>query len=376
MKAICERDALHRALRMVAGRAKKNTAGIEILSNVLLDVSDGEIVAAATDLSTRSEARCRAEVEIPGSTTVSADRLTRLVDLMPSGVQVSLSQQDNELHVRAGRSRYVLPTLGADMFPVMSQPTNPVSFGLGCLDVKRLLTDPVRAISTNSARPYLEGGFLHQDGDGLRVIGCDGNRLVGVKVAPLTCRFESNYIIPKAAMAEIVKLAVEGEVQFRIGTNLIEVHGHGCTFTSKLIEGTYPDLLRIIPESQPTFITVARDEFAIALKRLCGLAADYSTIDLSWAEAASHLEMNSSGVGSGSEQVGCECTAPASRISFAPSILSEMIDVFDGELLQLHIISPQKSMRLVDPEDPDLTVLAAPCAPRNASAAREEKDAA
>lgn len=377
MKLICERDALDRALGMVIGRVRASKNKGEILGNVKLVAEGRAISVTTTDMSTRSETACAAEIESPGATTVPADRLARLVDLMPKGAQVSLRLQDKELQVCCGRSSYLLPTLPVDIFPDMSQLADPIEFSLGCLDAKRMFGDPTRGVTVNGSRPYLEGGCLQYEDGGLSVTGCDGTRLVRV-ILPGDVRFPGRYIVPKSAMNEIVKLSSEGEIEFRCGSNLIEVKARGCTFTSKLIDGTYPDMKAVIPGLSATFVTVARDEFTSALKRLCGLANDFSTIDLSWSEGSPHLEMSSSGEGSGSEQVACECTLAAGTISFAPAIISEMLEAFDGELLQFHITDSRHSMRIVDPDVLELTVLASPCAPRapapNSGEASEASD--
>jgi DNA polymerase III subunit beta len=367
MKLICERDALHRSLRMVIGRARdRDKVGIAILNNVKLDAADNQMAVCATDLATRSEAHCSAEIEVTGSTTVPADRFARLVDLMPQGAQVSLQLKENELHVRCGRSSYHLPTLSADIFPQISELRNPIAFSLGCLDVKRLFGEPARVIASNRGRVYLEGGCLSCEKGDLIVTGTDALRLVRINLTS-DARFDGRYIVPKAAMNEIVKLASEGEIAFRCSSNLIEVKTSQCVFTSKLIDSTYPDLTNIIPDPSQTFITVAREEFTVALTRLSGMANEFSSINLEWKDGEDHIDMSVSGDGTGSEYVGCESTHQPGRIAFSPSILSDVIDVFRGELLQLHVRSAQESMRIIDPDAPDLLVLAWPCMPRSAA---------
>jgi DNA polymerase-3 subunit beta len=365
MKLVCERDALYRALSIVIGRARdRGKVGIAVLNNVKLEAADNQITICATDLATHSETHCSAEIEVAGSTTVPADRFARLVDLMPLGAQVSLHLKENELHVRCGRSNYHLPTLPVDIFPQMSELRDPIAFSLSCLDVKRLFGEPARVIANNRGRVYLEGGCLsHESGD-LIVTGTDALRLVRINLTS-DVRFDGRYIVPKAAMSEIVKLATEGEIVFRCSLNLIEVKTSQCVFTSKLIDATYPDLTNIIPEPSETFITVAREEFSVALKRLSGLANEFSSINLEWKDSEDQLSMSISGDGTGSEYVGCESTRQPGRIAFSPSILSDVIDVFRGEFLQLHVRSAQEGMRIIDPDAPDLLVLAWPYMPRS-----------
>lgn len=366
MKLICERDALDRALKFVLGCAEGKSL-IPILKNVLLKTISSRLTLTTTDLSTRMESFCGAEVETGGATTLDADRFARLIGGMQKGSQVLLTMDGTDMKVRCGRSTYMLPTLPEDEFPIMSEPKEPVEFTLPAASVKRLFGEPPMAITITGARKHIEGGHLHCHDGQIGVAGTDGIKFLRLCL-PSEVRFDGRYTIPKDAMAEIVKLATEGEITFRCGENLIEVRSDRATFTSKLLEGEYPDFRRMIPALGDTFMTVARDEISDALKRLCGLATEFSTIALTWRDGDSHIEMTTSGEGSGVEQIGCECLQTTGRVAFAPKVIADVLGAFSGELLQLHTTEPSRPMRIVDADAPELTVVIASCAPRNAPA--------
>lgn len=369
MQLICERDALNRALSFVISRARSKIK-IPILLNVKIEARHNEIVLTATDLDTRSEAACGAEVSAKGGTTVPAERLARLVDGLPAGSQLTLSMLPNELKIDCGRSHYRLPTMPIEDFPVEFEPSNPTEFELGCVDVKTLL-DVSAAITVDGSRKMLEGGLLYQKQAGeIAMIATNGKQLVRRAIAN-GIAFDGRYIIPKAAMTEIVKLASEGELLFRCGANAIEVSQGRRLFCSKLIEAEYPDIDRLIPKLTEHFILVDRAEFMAAFKRLSGLATEYSTIDLRWKRHVPTLEMSLSGDGTGAEQIACECELPDGAVSFGPSILGPMLEVLKGEMLQLHIEGPEKVVRLADPGNESLIVLAFPRLPRNAATKEE-----
>lgn len=364
MKLICERDALRAVLSHVASRARGKTK-IPILQHVLLDAADAKKLAlTATDLDTRCVATCPAEVAGSGTTTVNADHLARLVDGLPAGGQVSMEMKGSDLHITCGRSKYKLPTLPAIDFPEASDLTDPSEFSLKSADAKRLFNEPAPAVSTETSRFYLCGGHLKKRRDGIAVTATNGISLVRLTI-PSDIQLERECIIPKPAMAELVKLAATGDVTIRLDGHRIEAVAANVVFSSKLIEATFPDADRVIPALQPTFIQFDRGEFGAALKRLTGLADDNSTIDIRWKAGETTIEVALSGNGSGTESVACECDVEESgEISFSPRVLGEMLEVGNGELVQFHIGSPQAPMLIVDPSDKGLTVVAMPCRSR------------
>jgi DNA polymerase-3 subunit beta len=363
MKLICERDALRSALSHVASRAR-NKLKIPVLEHVKIETADKALSLAATDLSTFCAATIPAEVSAAGATTVSADRLSRLAEGMPMGSQVTLDLHGNDLHVVCGRSRYKLPTLPAQDFPEMVKVENGAELTLTVAEAKRLLGDAASAMPANDSRIYLFGAFLSQrDKDHIMVTSTDGIRLARAAVSS-NAKLARGYLIPRPALPELLKLAALGDLAMRFNDNVIEVSAGNVVFTSKLIDATFPDMDKIIPRRSPTFIEVARWEFASAIKRLVGLEDENSTINISWTAGAAAIDIGLTGNGTGTESVACKCDINAGDIAFRPNILSEMLDVGDGDTIQLHISGPNNPMLIIDADDPDLTVIAMPCKAR------------
>lgn len=358
MKLICERDALAAALS-VAGRRVEHKSKIPILQHVRLDAAENKLSLTATNLDTRCVVTCPAEVSKADGTTVPADRLSRLVDGMPKGAQVSLEMIGTDLNVVCGRSRYKLQTLPIEDFPEMSEPTGGVEIILKSADAKRLFAEPAEAIPNNEQRIYFTGAFLSQGDKGLLMTGCDGIRLVRVAVAN-NAKLGRGYIIHRASMAEIAKLAADGDILLRCNDNLIEATRGNVVFTSKLVDATYPDTDRVIPKPSANYIQVERSDFIAALKRLVGVEDEHSAITIRWKAGEQTLELSSKGAGSGSEELSCECDLKDGEIAFNNHILAGMVDVIRGSTMQLHITDPGSPVLLLDPEDGALTVVAMP----------------
>src|SRR6185436_16350319 len=166
MKATIERATLLKCLSHVQSVVERRNT-IPILSNVLIEAaSAGTLRLMATDLDLQVvESMAAVSVEVPGAITVSAHLLFDIARKLPDGSQVSLETADNRLTVKAGRSRFSLPTLPRDDFPVIVEGDLPTSFELPATALAQLIDRTRFAISTEETRYYLNGIFLHVSDD-------------------------------------------------------------------------------------------------------------------------------------------------------------------------------------------------------------------
>src|SRR6476620_59958 len=177
MKATIERATLLRCLSHVQSVVERRNT-IPILSNVLLDASDGgslKVMASDLDLQV-IESLDAASVEGAGAITVSAHLLFDIARKLQEGSQVSLETADNRMTVKAGRSRFSLPTLPRDDFPVIVEGDLPTSFELPAATLAELIDRTRFAISTEETRYYLNGIFFHVTDEELKAAATDGHR--------------------------------------------------------------------------------------------------------------------------------------------------------------------------------------------------------
>ena len=176
MKATIERATLLKSLGHVQSVVERRNT-IPILSNVLIEASDnGAIKLTATDLDLQIVETIAGDVEIAGSTTVSAHTLFEIARKMPDGSQVQLNAADGRMAVNAGRARFSLATLPRDDFPMIAEGELPTSFELSAASLVQIIDKTRFAISTEETRYYLNGIFLHVTDDGGRVDACGCDR--------------------------------------------------------------------------------------------------------------------------------------------------------------------------------------------------------
>ncbi len=285
MKATIERATLLRCLSHVQSVVERRNT-IPILSNVLIDASDGGSVRVmATDLDLQVvETMSASSVDQPGAITVSAHLLFDIARKLPEGSQVSLTTSENRLEVKAGRSNFKLPTLPRDDFPVIVEGDLPTSFELPARVLAELIDRTRFAISTEETRYYLNGIFLHvtdEDEPLLKAAATDGHRLARFTLPrPEGAAGMPDVIVPRKAVGELRKLpdeALDSNVLIDLSASKIRfaLGGEGgVMLTSKLIDGTFPDYSRVIPTANDKLLKVDPKLFFSGVDRVATIATE------------------------------------------------------------------------------------------------------
>lgn len=276
MKLLVDRSFLLKALGHAQGIVERRTTS-PILSNVLLTVEDGHLIMTATDLDVSIVETMPAQVETTGATTVAASTFYDIVRKLPDGTEVELMEkpENNQLVIRAGRSRFNLPTLPAKDFSTLKTTDLPHQFVLPAADLKYLIDNTRFAISTEETRYYLNGIYFHsrtQNNDlVLRAVSTDGHRLAMADIPePAGAGGIPDVIIPRKTVLELGKLVegVEASVTVSLSLTQIMFTVGRTLLVSRLIDGTFPDYEKVIPAENQHLLTVDCKKFAEAVDRV------------------------------------------------------------------------------------------------------------
>lgn len=262
MNLSIQRADLARVLTAVT-KVTESRNTIPILGNVLLSATDDRLTVTATDLDIEASATAPCSGE-QGETTVDAKRLADIVRRM-SGDTVSLAMKDDNLIVKSGRSRFTLPTLPVADFPRLDSGAPDVEFSL---DFASLVAPVKFAISSEAARYYLCGVYLHAIEGKLRAVATDGHRLAHNSAdLPAAC---PPVIIP----AKTIGVVPAGVVDVSLSSRMCRFATADTVIVSKLIDGTYPDYQRVIPAANDNVVTVDRKDLASAVARAAAVASE------------------------------------------------------------------------------------------------------
>ena len=376
MRVTVERAALLRSLGHVH-RVVERRNTIPILANVLLRAEEG-LQLKATDLDIEVVESIPADVAQGGATTVPAHMLYDIVRKLPEGAQVSFETQGEggQMLIRSGRSRFTLQALPEADFPDLAAGDLPHCFSLPAANLKSLIDKTQFAISTEETRYYLNGIYLHTLDDPagmlLRAVATDGHRLARVEMAaPEGSGGMPGVIVPRKAVAEIQKLVEGGEddvvvelspakVRLTFGGAVGDGLGTGrVVLTSKLIDGTFPDYQRVIPNGNDKRLTVERGDFARAVDRVSTISSERGrAVKLAIADGRLTLSVNNPDSGSATEELEVDYEAPALDIGFNARYLLDIAGQLDGDTALFRLADPGSPTLIQDREGaPALYVL-------------------
>lgn len=370
MKATIERATLLRSLSHVQSVVERRNT-IPILSNVLIEASAGGTVKImATDLDLQVvESLPAVSVESAGAITVSAHLLFDIARKLPEGSQVGLEAAENRLTVKAGRSRFSLPTLPRDDFPVIVEGDLPTSFELPAKVLAELIDKTRFAISTEETRYYLNGIFLHvsdEDQPVLKAAATDGHRLARYTLTrPEGAAGMPDVIVPRKAVAELRKLldeAPEGNVEIDLSASKIRftLGGEGgVVLTSKLIDGTFPDYSRVIPTGNDKLLKLDPKSLYEGVDRVATIATEKTRAVKMGLEADKvTLSVTSPDNGTAAEEVSAQYSADGLEIGFNANYLKDILHQIEGDSVELHLADPgAPTLIRQDDKSPALYVL-------------------
>jgi len=354
MRATLERAHLLKTLSHVH-RVVERRNTIPILSNVLVRAEGGEVRLKATDLDLEITETTPAVVEQPGATTVPAHLLHDIVRKLPDGAQVSLETAPDgaNLSIRSGRSRFSLQMLPEADFPDITAGPFTHRFEMKAGDLRRLIDRTQFAISTEETRYYLNGIYLHtldgRDGPTLRAVATDGHRLAQADItAPEGSAGMPGVIVPRKTVGEIKNLLDDAEAiaTVELSEAKLRVSIGTVVLTSKLIDGTFPDYGRVIPQGNDKQLAVERDEFKTAVDRVATVSSERGrAVKLSLSEGRLVLAVNNPDSGSATEELVADYEDEALEIGFNARYLLDIAD---------QIGSGTMRFRLADPGSPTL----------------------
>ncbi len=340
MKFSIERGALLRALAQAQSVVEKRNT-IPILANVLIEADGSQASFRATDLDIEVVDRAPAQVERAGATTVSATTLHEIVRKLPDGALVSLTDDgaSGRLLIEAGRSNFSLATLPKEDFPLMASAEYDTNFTVPAPVLRRLFDKSKFAISTEETRYYLNGVYMHvaagSAGPVLRCVATDGHRLARID-APLPEGADGmvGVIVPRKTVAELRKLLDDDEQGIAVSVSETKVRfaTPDVTLTSKVIDGTFPDYGRVIPQGNSRRMEVDAAEFARAVDRVATVSSERSrAVKLSLEEDRLLLSVNAPDSGAAEEELGVAYSDDPLEIGFNARYLLEIAAQVDRE---------------------------------------------
>lgn len=360
MKLSIDRAALLRSLGHIQGVVERRNT-IPILSNVLMKAENGVLSMSSTDMDLEINESVAANVTMAGATTAPAHTFHDIVRKFPDGsnVEIELNAEGTQMTVRAGRSQFKLSCLPVADFPEIAVNELPNNFSIPASDLRDLIDRTKFAMSTEETRYYLNGIYVHEaDNDGvkvLRAVSTDGHRLARFEMPlPESASGMPGVIIPRKTVGEIRKLIEDAAdlIQISLSENKIRFTFDHIVLTSKLIDGTFPDYQRVIPQGNDKIVEVDPKVFSKAIDRVSTIS-DGKSRALKITLNSKQMTLSASSAESGSATEEMEVNGDASmEIGFNAKYLLDITSQIEGEGCRLTLADSASPTIIQDNSDP------------------------
>ncbi|HNP35785.1 MAG TPA: DNA polymerase III subunit beta [Woeseiaceae bacterium] len=355
MKLSAARDVLLKPLQAVIGVVERRQT-MPILSNVLLVARNGELSVTATDLEVELVARAEVDVESGGEITVSGRKLLDICKALPEAAVVQLVVSGEKMSIRSGRSKFSLTTLPAAEFPTVDDIKAGQTITVGQDVLATLIEKTHFSMAQQDVRYYLNGMLLEVRGQHLKAVATDGHRLALCQATLAGEKLkEQQVIVPRKGVLELQRLlGGDGDVGIELGENHVRVALGGIRFTSKLIDGRFPEYERVIPQESSNELRADKELFRSALQRTAILSNEkYRGIRLIIRDSGVVLQAHNPEQEEAEEEVEVQYSGDDIEIGFNVNYLLDAMGAVDGDEVTLSVVDSNSSCLVREPGNDD-----------------------
>lgn len=364
MQFTIARDALLKPLQLVAGVVERRQT-MPVLANVLLVLEDDHLSLTGTDLEVEIVGRVKVEaVGETGEITVPAKKFLDICKNLPDGGLIEFSVEEQKVTVFCGKSRFNLSSLPASEFPAVEPSEDDIAFNTQQKEIKRLIERTGFAMAQQDVRYYLNGMLWELRSGSLRAVATDGHRLaMCTRAVNIDYEGMKQAIIPRKGVIELSRLLTEpeGSVQIVLGASHIRAHTSDFTFTSKLVDGKFPDYERVLPRNGDKVVLGDRDALRQAFTRTAILANEkYRGVRFVLSEGVLTVTANNPEQEEAEEQVSVDYSGGELEVGFNVSYLQDVSSVINSEQMKLTLSDTNSSVLIEDPTDSDSVYVVMP----------------
>ena len=340
---------------------------LPILSNIVLSAENNELNLSSTNLDIFCSDKIDAEIVNSGEISVPAITFFEIVKRLPSGSDVILSMgdEDTELILKCGRSKFNLSTLKTEDFPILSDKDLSTNFVISADELSRMIDKTKFAISNEETRYYLNGIFFHKAESNsikfLRAVATDGHRLAQYDIPlPQGAEEITGIIIPKKTVFELRKVLddADGDVSISLNENKIKFSFNNLKIISKVIDGTFPDYTKVIPQNNDKKFKTNNSELKNAIDRVSAVAINEETkskaIKLTIDNNKLNLSVESQSKGSAKEEIDISYNNEKVDIGFNSRYLLDICNEVDGDEIDVNLLDSISPAIILDKTDENL----------------------
>lgn len=364
MNFTIDREKLLKPLQQVAGVVERRQT-LPVLSNVLMVVEDDQLTLTGTDLEVELVARVGLESTFDSAEiTVPAKKLLDICKSLPDDCQIQFTLDEQKLMVKAGRSRFNLATLPSNEFPNLEDAQGTTSFSINQGYLKSIIDRTGFAMAQQDVRFYLNGMLFEVSTNLLRVVATDGHRLALCN-AEIHCEVEQTVqaIVPRKGVLELSKLFndMDADVSVALSGNHIRVENADLRFTSKLIDGKFPDYERVLPKNSDKTLVSDKDEMKQCFSRVSILSNEkYRGVRIRLENGKLTTVANNPEQEEAEETIDLEYQGAELEIGFNVNYLLDVMNVIRSESVKIQLADSNSSALISDAVDESASYVVMP----------------
>lgn len=357
MQFTIQREALLKPLQLVAGVVERRQT-LPVLSNVLVVVDGNTLSLTGTDLEVELIGRIPLEEQAePGEITVPARKLMDICKSLPDDSTINFRVEEGKAILKAGRSRFTLTTLPAADFPNVEDGESAMNFAVSQSKLRRLIERTGFAMAQQDVRYYLNGMLLEINAGQLRAVATDGHRMAMCTVdASIDYQEKYQLIVPRKGILELARLLGEADdlINITLGTHHIRATTGDFTFTSKLVDGKFPDYERVLPRGGDKVVLADRQSLRNAFSRTAILSNEkYRGIRLMLSDALLKIQANNPEQEEAEEDTVVDYSGAPLEIGFNVSYLLDVMNVLSNEQIKMTLSDANSSALVQESESDD-----------------------
>ncbi|MDF1780824.1 MAG: DNA polymerase III subunit beta [Alcanivoracaceae bacterium] len=353
MKFSINREQLLKPLQQVAAVVERRQT-LPVLSNVLLEVSGGRLSLTGTDLELELVARLELGADAQdGETTVPARKLVDICKSLPAEAEIKFESDGERLLLKSGRSRFTLSTLPSNEFPNLEEDIAGASFAIAPATLRQLIDRTAFSMAQQDVRYYLNGMLFELSDGTLRTVATDGHRLAMCDAEVEGLKEKAQVILPRKGVMELSRMLGDaaGDVQVTVGKNHVRILAGDISFTSKLVDGKFPEYDRVVPKNSQKLVLADRETLKQAFGRVAILSNEkYRGIRVQLADGSLRIQANNPEQEEAEEEVSVDYTGSELEIGFNVSYLLDVMNTLHGDTVEIALGDSNSSALVTDPE--------------------------
>lgn len=350
MRFSVNRELLLKPLLLVSGAVERKST-FPILGNILFDINGSVLTLTATDLELEMVAHTEVDnQDSDGKITIPARKLLDICKSLPEHATLTFNTEgDSEtIKLSSGRSRYSLSTLSADDFPNIEEWKGDVEFTILKSELLRLIESTHFSMANQDVRYYLNGMSLESESNEIRSVATDGHRLAICKISNDSFELPARQVIvPRKGILEIIRLLdpVDEKITVYLGSNHLRIIDAEFSFTSKLVDGRFPDYRRVLPRNGDKVFITNKEQLRQVLSRASILSNEkFKGVRLNFSNALLKITANNPEQEQAEEELEIEFPYDELEIGFNVSYVLDVLNAIKDEQVKFTLADANSSV--------------------------------